>query len=336
MKTSFRKILLLTAMTCPLQAIEPPVEAQPIPPRNVPQERKAVGPKPSLVFPEEEAPKAMPVPVEDADRPYIGVILDPVPEILSSHLKLAVGEGLVVGDLVAGGPAEKSGLEVNDIITRVNGVVVGSSEQVRVEVEKHAVGDEVKLEVMHDGERKELSVTLGAAPDLPQPGMAFDEAGDLEGMLGNLPEKHADLMRQALEQGMRGFGQFDNGAGIPEDWQRDILKKMEKMRAGGGGIDFEHLKAESSVRLLDDQGSVEVKGVDGSKEVRVFDKAGKLVWEGPYDTEQDKAAVPEDIRERIDKVNINMDFGGKGIQLRMGPQRFRPLDEVNPQRPEEE
>ena len=334
MKTSFRKILLLTAMSFPLQAIEPPVEALPIPPRNAPQERKAVAPKPSLVFPEADVPKAKPVPVEDADRPYIGVILDPVPEILSSHLKLAVGEGLVVGDLVAGGPAEKSGLEVNDIITRVNGVVVGSTEQVRVEVEKHAVGGGI-LEVMHDGERKGLTVILGAAPNLPPVGMAFNGAENFEGMLENLPEKHADLMRQALEQGMRGFGQLDNGGGLEDDWQRDILKRVEEMRARGGGIDFEHLRAESSVRLLDDQGSVEVKGVDGSKEVRVFDKAGKLTWEGPYDTEQDKAAVPEDIRERIDKVNINMDFGGKGIQLRMGPQRFRPLEEVDPQRPEE-
>ncbi|MFC7337016.1 S1C family serine protease [Haloferula chungangensis] len=337
MKTSFRQILLLGAMACPLQAIEPPVEAQPIPPRNVPAERKAAGPKVrvELAVPELEAPKAVPVPVEDLDRPYIGVILDPVPDILSSHLKLAAGEGLVVSDLVAGGPAEKSGLKVNDIITRVNGVVVGSSDQVRVEVEKHAVGDRVKLEVVHGGERKELSVNLGAAPDLPQAGMAFGGADDLENLLGKLPEKHADLMRQAMEQGMNGLGQLNEGAGIQDDWQRDILKKMEKMRAGGGGIDFDHLKAESSVRLLDDQGSVEVKSVEGSKEVRVFDKAGKLVWEGPYDTEQDKAAVPDDIRERIDKVNINMDFAGDGIRLQMGPQRFRPLEDVEPPRPNE-
>lgn len=332
MKTSFRQILLLTALVCPLQAIEPPVESQPIPPRKTSVDLKAEAPRAQLVFPGADAPKAVPVPVEDAERPYVGVILDPVSEILSGHLKLAAGEGLVVGDLVEGGPAEKSGLAVNDIITRVNGVMVGSSEQVRIEVEKHAVGDEVTLEVVHDGERKDLVVTLGAAPDQLMGGMAFGDAQNLKGHLGNLPEKHADIIRQAMEQGMKGLGQLDNGGGMPEDWQKGILKRMEEMGVGGEGIDFENLKAESSVRLLDDQGSVEVKGMGGSKEVRVFDKAGKLVWEGPYDTEQDQAAVPDDIRERIDKVNINMDFGGDGIQLRMGPQRFRPLDQVQPKR----
>ena len=102
------------------------------------------------------------------------------------------------------------------------------------------------------------------------------------------------------------------------------------MGAGGEGLDLGDFQAESSVRLLDGEGSIEMKGVGGSKEVRVFDKAGDLVWEGPYDTEQDKAAVPDDIRERIDQVDFNMDFGGDGIHLRGGPQRFRPLDEIEP------
>lgn len=336
MKSPFYQILILAAAACPLQAIEPPVEAQPIPPRNVPADKGESAPKAVPVVPEVGEPGLAPIPVPAVDeRPYIGVILHPVPEILAGHLKLADGEGLVIEDLVAGGPAELAGLAVNDVITQVGGEVVGSSMEVRKKVDQHKVGDEVKLGVIHNGERSEVSVTLGAAPDMlpgiPNADMAFGGADDLLGLLGNLPEEQADLMRKAMEQQIQGFGQLNNGGGVPDNWQKDLLKRIERgMKAGGEGLDFGELKAEASARLFDDQGSIEMKGVDGNKEVKVFDKEGNLVWEGPYDTEQDKAAVPDDIRERIDQVDLNMGFGGTKLELRVGPRRFRPLDEVAP------
>jgi hypothetical protein len=334
MKTSIRHFLMLLAgAACPLHAIEPPVEAQPIPPRKAPAEKVAIPPRAVPVVPEFGAVEA--APQVDAERPYIGVILDPVPEILSSHLKLAVGEGLVISEVVAGGPAEKAGLTTNDIITRVNGESVGSSEEVRREVEKHGVGDQVKLEIVHGGEESEVTIVLGAAPEMmgaiPPAGMALGGANDLEGFLGNLPEKHAEWMRQAMEQQLQGLGQPGNGVGELDNWQRKLLERVERsMKAGGEGLDLGDFQAESSIRLRDDEGSIEVKGRDGSKEVRVYDQAGGLVWEGPYDTEQDKAAVPDDIRARIDQVNLDMDFGGGGLRLQMGPQRFRPLNDMAP------
>ncbi len=53
-----------------------------------------------------------------------------------------------------------------------------------------------------------------------------------------------------------------------------------------------------------------MKQSKGSKESRVFDKEGKLLWEGPYDTEQDKAAVPDDIRERIERLDFDINHKG--------------------------
>lgn len=123
---------------------------------------------------------------------------------------------------------------------------------------------------------------------------------------------------------------------MPDNWQRDFFKRFEFGFDGAEGIDLAELEAQSSIRLMDDQGSIEMKTIDGQKEVRVFDKAGKLLWEGPYDTDQDKAAVPDDIRERIESVNVDMNIGGKGIRLRMGPKRFRPLDEIAPPKDEGE
>ncbi|MEM9238066.1 MAG: PDZ domain-containing protein, partial [Verrucomicrobiota bacterium] len=267
MNPTLRNILILAACAHPAQAIEPPVEAQPIPPKKVPEQAPRAVPVPNA----DEAPKARPIPEVVDERPFIGVILDPVPDLLADHLKLKAGEGLVISELVDGGPAELAGLEINDIITKVDGAAVGTPAQVRREVEAHEVGDEVTLEVIHHGERREVAVALGAAPDMipgvPNQGFGLGgNADELEGMLGNLPEKHAELMRRALEQGMRGFGQLDEGA-MPENWQRDLLRRLEfRGLDGGENFDLPEFRAESSVRLLDDQGSIEMKSVDGQKE----------------------------------------------------------------------
>ncbi|MEP4076378.1 S1C family serine protease [Haloferula sp.] len=351
MNSSFRQILMLAATTCPLLAIEPPVETQPIPPRNVPQEKGAseekggprmrIVPKAVPVAPELDAPEAIPVPEAAVARPYIGVILDPVPDLLAGHLNLANGEGMVVDEIVNGGPGEIAGLAVNDIITHVDGNSVGSSAEVRNEVERKGVGDQVKLSLIHEGERREVSVVLGAAPDMipgiPHAGLKFDGANDLEGFLGNLPEEQADVMRRAMEQRLKAMEQMGNGAGMPDNWQRDLLKRMERgMQGGGDGLDFGEFEPETNVRLFDEEGSIEMKSVEGSKVVKVLDKAGNLVWEGPYDTEQDKAAVPDEIRKRIDQVDFNMGFGGEGLRLRIGKERFRPLDNLEPDGPIDE
>jgi hypothetical protein len=80
----------------------------------------------------------------------------------------------------------------------------------------------------------------------------------------------------------------------------------------------------ATIRMLDDEGSVEIEMKNGSKHVRVRGKDGKVQWEGPWDTKQDKAAAPEGIRDRIESMNIDMMEGnivpGK-MQMRIGPAR---------------
>jgi hypothetical protein len=94
-----------------------------------------------------------------------------------------------------------------------------------------------------------------------------------------------------------------------------------------GGLNM-NFNAQSSIRLLDESGSVEMTSQDGRKEVRVFDESGNLVWEGPYDTDEDKAAAPPEVQRRLEKLDINMDLEGSGLKLRLGPSRFRSLDEI--------
>jgi len=79
-----------------------------------------------------------------------------------------------------------------------------------------------------------------------------------------------------------------------------------------GESSFQH---SSTIRVMDNNGSIEIKSTDNDTEVTVRDGENATVWSGPWNTEEDKAAAPEGIRERIGKVNSGK---GGGFSFRFG------------------
>lgn len=324
------RLMVLAMLTAPLGAIEPPMEAEPIPPQQPPVAVKPV---------ERVDPQAAPVeqaelPAEPAEgRPFLGVILDPLPPVLAEHLKLSQGTGLIVSELVPDGPAEQAGVAVNDVLLEVGGKPVCSLEDVREVTSAHQPGDSVALAVVHEGERKELQVELAAAPrsEIPAPGAV---GGDPYGAyLDELPGRQADLFRRALERNQRALDELNRELGMGNELPGQMFERLrQQMRMGGDGLKFELGGLESSIRLEDNEGGVEIRSNGGGKEAKVFDREGQLLWEGPYETEQDKAAVPEDIRQRLDKLDLDsgfQSFGGKGFRFRLGNGGFRSFDEMD-------
>ena len=51
-----------------------------------------------------------------------------------------------------------------------------------------------------------------------------------------------------------------------------------------------------------------------------------MTWSGPWDTAQDKAAAPADVRQRMESLNLDSDFKGNGLRLKMR-QAAPPADE---------
>ncbi|MDD2858797.1 MAG: PDZ domain-containing protein, partial [Candidatus Nanopelagicales bacterium] len=68
-----------------------------------------------------------------------------------------------VGSLTSGGAAEAAGLEVGDVITKVNGTTISDGTQLIVTVRSFAPGDRVQLTIIRDGSTLTLPVNLTAA-----------------------------------------------------------------------------------------------------------------------------------------------------------------------------
>jgi S1-C subfamily serine protease len=90
-------------------------------------------------------------------------------EIERAFLGITSGDasqgGAAVGDVVDGGPAERGGIRAGDRIVEIAGTAVRNSDDVSEAVNARRPGDEVRVVVERDGERRTLTVELGTQPD---------------------------------------------------------------------------------------------------------------------------------------------------------------------------
>lgn len=97
-------------------------------------------------------------------RGWLGVYIQNITPGMEEQFGVAPGEGVLVADVVRGSPAEEAGLQSGDVIVSVDGVPVGSTDELQTEIMYRAPGEVVQLEIVRDGERLTISVTLGERP----------------------------------------------------------------------------------------------------------------------------------------------------------------------------
>jgi len=97
-------------------------------------------------------------------RGYLGVVIQNITPDLAREFKLKDNKGALIGDVVPGGPADKSGLKSGDVVTEFNGHPVVDNHRLQLDVIAIAPGTVVPLQILRDGEKKSLEVTLKPLP----------------------------------------------------------------------------------------------------------------------------------------------------------------------------
>ncbi|MGY3528550.1 MULTISPECIES: Do family serine endopeptidase [Bradyrhizobium] len=98
-------------------------------------------------------------------RGWIGVQIQPVTSDIADSLGMKKAEGALVAEPQANGPAAKAGIESGDVITAVNGEPVKDARELARTIGGLAPGNAVKLNVLHKGQDKTVSITLGQLPN---------------------------------------------------------------------------------------------------------------------------------------------------------------------------
>ncbi len=97
-------------------------------------------------------------------RGWIGVQIQPVTAEIAEGLGLKKAGGALVSEPQTNSPAAKAGIESGDVITSVNGASIADARELARKIGTMAPGTEVKLGVIHQGQEKTLSMTLGTLP----------------------------------------------------------------------------------------------------------------------------------------------------------------------------
>lgn len=248
--------------------------------------------------------------------PYLGLSTAGVPGMVAEHLGLVEGNGVIVRTVCPDSPAHAAGLAVNDIILSLSGEPVADSDAFSESIRTRKAGEKLELEIIRKGKPEKVEVILAERP------------ADLNAHLGEdpfldgLPNAHADRLRDLMDMSMRGLGadfpdpRFENTFRMMrERMNRAFQEEIPPIIQGeDGGIRFQQ---DSTVRLMDNQGSIEIRSTDGNTEVTVRDTSNELIWQGPWNSEEDKQAAPKEVRERIDRVNVGS-TNGKGFTFRFG------------------
>ena len=98
-------------------------------------------------------------------RGWLGVVIQEVNKDLAESFGLEKPAGALVAQVLDDGPAAKGGLQVGDVILSMNGQPIIMSADLPHLVGALKAGGKASLEVVREGKRKTLDLTVGAIPD---------------------------------------------------------------------------------------------------------------------------------------------------------------------------
>lgn len=250
---------------------------------------------------------------------FLGITTRNADRTICSQLDIPKGMGLVVSAVVPESPAEGT-IKVDDILTKFDQQLLVNPEQLGVLVRAHNPGDNVTVEAIRKGKPNKLPVTLGSR---------LEEYAELAMLPANI-----EIMSPVIE----AFSIGDDGNMIMMDEELDpvALKELIIEELSGANIEEYGVTAEqisnmmegvsidlssmneaeafghacapmvstiSSMMFDEDTGNRLSYTLFGEKAtLQIIGNDGKKIFDGPVNTAEEKAKVPEKYRETFHQM----------------------------------
>ena len=96
----------------------------------------------------------------EVKRAYLGVQMQDITDELASAFNIPPGQGAVITSIQKGSAADEAGLQIGDVITRVDGQKLRSADSLRNTVGLLMVGQTIKIDILRNGQDKTLKATV--------------------------------------------------------------------------------------------------------------------------------------------------------------------------------
>jgi serine protease Do len=131
-------------------------------------------------------------------RGWLGVAIQDLSSDLAATLDLGKDvDGVLISDVIEDGPAAKSDLKSGDVIVNVNGRKTTSSAELKNTVAMLGPGAKAKVEIVREGKRRTLNVTLGEKKDEAE--QAAEKSAETSVLSGLTLRDLSDELRTRLQ-----------------------------------------------------------------------------------------------------------------------------------------
>lgn len=241
-----------------------------------------------------------PGPREMITVPFLGVETGPVDSTLSAQLGVAPGTGLVVHSIVPDSGASAV-LREHDVLLKLNDQILIDTHQLSVLIRNMKKGDKITLTFLRGGKSQTAEVTLGEhqVPKkmevrfLPRPNLGFDLRSS--GRANAPVVVGSDAANQLLW--MMDLGR---------EGKKHVVRNREV--SGDQVVEVTVNTGDGMMNYKDDQGSLEVTSQEGKKTLTAKDAAGKVIYAGPIDSPEERAKLPNEVRDRLRKIEDMQSF----------------------------
>jgi serine protease Do len=146
-------------------------------------------------------------------RGWLGVMIQNVTPELAKSFGLKSSKGVLISEIVKGGPAEKAGLLRGDVILRFDNKEIENAHTLSQLVAATAPNTRVKIDLLRNGKEETISVTIGTMQEEEQKTISPQKASDWGMMVQELTPQLAQQL--GLEPGTTGVVISDVSEGSP-------------------------------------------------------------------------------------------------------------------------
>ncbi len=98
-------------------------------------------------------------------RGWLGVSIQDIDEQMARALKLDTRNGAIIAQILEDSPADKSGLQNQDIILEIDGTIVENSSHLKNIIASNRPTESVVMKILRNNKNESLNVRLGKRPD---------------------------------------------------------------------------------------------------------------------------------------------------------------------------
>jgi hypothetical protein len=203
---------------------------------------------------------------------YLGVSAGPIDPALAAHVDLPEGVGLVVNFVSPDSPAADAGIRRHDILHKLNDQMLVNPDQLRVLVRSNKPGQRVELRIIRQGKPITIQAELG---------------------------QH--LAPQRPTRAVRG----DGPAFGPRPIDRGPMDAPPPgLMPGHHRDDAQLIVSQARTTLDDGEHRLTIRVHGGKLHLRAEDNRGRVLFNGPIETAEQRQRIPEPVRMKLQKHGL--------------------------------